>query len=259
MPEKAEVINDAVKEKIKTEVKNTKVGKEDSETINDIKNLKGIFGMGLSTNPYLDLLNLFVLGITGIIITFFFKENFTRGGESGPARTTIWGYSLTAISVIILFFISLGINIHAKKKPSDEQKPSENQKSTDSNVNEGFILFDILKYIINSNLPILLLFGLLIYLIVLNFKFYNKINAKNVADSYYQYFNYSSAIFIILLVLIFKYMHNLVTTLINKSNKHDKNEKDNKLIQSVALVLCTINLIFIFMMHIVLSFYSTDG
>jgi len=233
-----------------TTEKNARNGKEDAETINDIRNLKGIFGMGLSTNPYLDLLNLFVLGITGIIITFFFKENFTRGGESGPARTTIWGYSLTAISVLILLFISFGISIHIKNKSQDDKTKKI------ENVNENFILFEILKYIINSNLPILLLFGLLIYLIVLNFLFYNKINAKNVADSYYQYLNYSSIIFIISLVLIFKYMHNLVSKLID-NNVND--EKNNKLIQSVSLVLSTINLIFIFMMHIVLSFYSTDG
>lgn len=250
MSGKGEVISDAVNERMKTVEKNAKLRKEDGETINDIKNLKGIFGMGLSTNPYLDLLNLFVLAITGIIITFFFKENFTRGGESGPARTTIWGYSLTAISVLILLFISFGINIHVKNKNKDDKTKKI------ENVNENFILFEILKYIINSNLPILLLFGLLIYLIVLNFLFYNKINAKNVADSYYQYFNYSSIIFIISLVLIFKYMHNLVSKLLNNNVKDEKN---NKLIQSVSLVLSTINLIFIFMMHIVLAFYSTDG
>lgn len=259
MPEKGKVISDAVKERMETTEKNARNGKEDAETINDIRNLKGIFGMGLSTNPYLDLLNLFVLAITGIIITFFFKENFTRGGESGPARTTIWGYSLTTISVVILLFISFGINIHNKNKSESDKSESDKTKkikNENENVNENFILFEILKYIINSNLPILLLFGLLIYLIVLNFKFYNKINAKNVADSYYQYFNYSSIIFIILLVLIFKYMHNLVS---NVLNNNVNNEKNNKLIQSVSLVLCTINLIFIFMMHIVLAFYSTDG
>lgn len=250
MSESDKIKSEHLKKSIQS-VKKDEMGRnENGETIIDIKNLKGIFGMGLSTNPYLDLLNLFVLGITGIIITFFFKENFTRGGESGPARTTIWGYSLTAISVMILFFISLGINIHIKNNSeSDKTKKIKN-------VNEDFVLYEILKYIINSNLPILLLFGTLIYLIVLNFLFYNKINAKNVAESYYQYLNYSSIIFIILLVLIFKYMHSLVSKVLN-NNVND--EKNNKLIQSVSLVLCTINLIFIFMMHIVLSFYSTDG
>lgn len=250
MSESDKIKSEHLKKSIQS-VKKDEMGREENgETIIDIKNLKGIFGMGLSTNPYLDLLNLFVLGITGIIITFFFKENFTRGGESGPARTTIWGYSLTAISVMILFFISLGINIHIKNNSeSDKTKKIKN-------VNEDFVLYEILKYIINSNLPILLLFGTLIYLIVLNFLFYNKINAKNVAESYYQYLNYSSIIFIILLVLIFKYIHSLVSKVLN-NNVND--EKNNKLIQSVSLVLCTINLIFIFMMHIVLSFYSTDG
>lgn len=250
MSESDKIKSEHLKKSIQS-VKKDEMGREENgETIIDIKNLKGIFGMGLSTNPYLDLLNLFVLGITGIIITFFFKENFTRGGESGPARTTIWGYSLTAISVMILFFISLGINIHIKNNSeSDKTKKIKN-------VNEDFVLYEILKYIINTNLPILLLFGTLIYLIVLNFLFYNKINAKNVAESYYQYLNYSSIIFIILLVLIFKYIHSLVSKVLN-NNVND--EKNNKLIQSVSLVLCTINLIFIFMMHIVLSFYSTDG
>ena len=255
-PQVETVLLDGVKDRTESMQKQAKNRQVDRETINDIRNLKGIFGMGLSTNPYLDLLNLFVLAITGIIITFFFKENFTRGGESGPARTTIWGYSLTTISVVILLFISFGINIHNKNKSESESDKTKKIKNENENVNENFILFEILKYIINSNLPILLLFGLLIYLIVLNFKFYNKINAKNVADSYYQYFNYSSIIFIILLVLIFKYMHNLVS---NVLNNNVNNEKNNKLIQSVSLVLCTINLIFMFMMHIVLAFYSTDG
>ena len=157
-----EAVQKKLREKTEELVSAAQAKEEDHEAIEAMKNFKGIFGMGLSTNPFLDLLNLLVLGITGIIITFCFKENFTRGGESGPARTTIWGYSLTAISVAILLFISLGININSNKIDNNNSK---------QNIDNEFILFKILGYIINSSLPILILFGLLIYIIYLNFKF----------------------------------------------------------------------------------------
>ena len=37
---------------------------------------RGIFGMGISTNYYLDLLNLSILALAGIMIIYFFPRKF---------------------------------------------------------------------------------------------------------------------------------------------------------------------------------------
>ena len=71
---------------------------------------RGIFGMGISTNYYLDLFNLSVLALAGLLIVYFFKENFSVDGNSGPARVTIWGLGLTTLAVFLMIFISIIIH-----------------------------------------------------------------------------------------------------------------------------------------------------
>ena len=68
---------------------------------------KGIFGFGFSNNTNLDMINLVVLAIAGIIVKMFFQENYTKLGTSGPASTTIWGYGLTAISLVLMVFMAI--------------------------------------------------------------------------------------------------------------------------------------------------------
>ena len=74
--------------------------------IQDMVERKGIFGFGFSSNEYMNLLNLVVLAGAGIIIKIFFKENYTKLGNRGPATTTIWGFGLTALSLFIMIFMS---------------------------------------------------------------------------------------------------------------------------------------------------------
>jgi len=72
-----------------------------------VKDDLNIFGIGISSNNNLDLLNLIVLACAGIIIKLFFKENYTKLGNIGPATTTIWGYGLTGLALTIMIFVAI--------------------------------------------------------------------------------------------------------------------------------------------------------
>ena len=78
------------------------------EKLNALIDRAGIFGFGFSFNNKLDMLNLIMLCIAGIIISIFFPEQLTpNSGHSGPATTTIWGLSLSIISLFLLIFMSI--------------------------------------------------------------------------------------------------------------------------------------------------------
>ena len=88
------------------------------EQLDAMINRRGIFGFGFSMNSNLDLMNLVVLAVAGIIVKIFFEENYTKLGTSGPAATTIWGYGLTSISLVLMIFMA----IYLTRKSGDINK-----------------------------------------------------------------------------------------------------------------------------------------
>ena len=76
-----------------------------------------IFGIGISSNNNLDLLNLIVLACAGIMIKIFFKENYSKLGNIGPATTTIWGYGLTSLALSIMIFVAIS---YTNRKSEDD-------------------------------------------------------------------------------------------------------------------------------------------
>lgn len=208
-------------------------------SVKNILNKEGIFGFGLSHNDNLDLLNIVVLACTGIIIKMFFQENYTKIGNVGPASTTIWGYGLTAIALLIMIFMSLYFIDNGKK--SNKFGLLENKSD----------IFTYLKLLVSDTLPIVITFGLIVYIITLNFIYFTRINSNKLTDSYHTYSLISSILLIIQLGLIFKFLYGYL----------DKNKrpKDNILIKSASYILGVINFLFIFIIHILLAFFSTDG
>lgn len=200
---------------------------------------RGIFGMGISTNYYLDLLNLSVLALAGILIVYFFKEKFSADGNSGPARVTIWGLGLTTLAVFLMIFISISENISITEKSSN-------------------IIESIFNSLLNDALPIIITFILLIYFLYLNFVFYEKINKNSVSNTYEQYNFYSMIIFAIQIILISKYLYSSL------SKRYDRNAKETAIneiviVKNLGVILGTINFLFIIIMHILLQYFSTDG
>ncbi len=206
---------------------------------------RGIFGMGISTNYYLDLLNLSILALAGIMIIYFFQENFSKSGTTGPARTTIWGLGLTTFAVFFMIFISI----------SEKFKPTEEKSSG--------LFSKIINIILNDSLPILIVFILLIYAIYLNFIYFKKINRNNVSNTFATYSLYSLIFFVIQICISVKYLYNELQYRYMRPNPNasikNKSKETTSLIKNISLILGTINFLFIVIMHILLEFFSTDG
>lgn len=220
---------------------------------NDIIQRKGIFGFGFSNNEYMNLLNLAVLACAGVIIKIFFQDNYTKLGNRGPATTTIWGFGLTALSLFIMIFMSIHL--------------SNNTKNYLETKEDSTLIFFI-KSIMNDTLPIVLTFIIIVYIIILNFIYFTRINSNKVSDTYTTYSFFSSALIIAQIFIIIKYMFSLIFIFNTKPRKIVNNPPNNILknaieqhtiIKSFSFVLITINLIFVGIKHVLLAFYSTDG
>lgn len=215
-----------------------------------LKERKGIFGFGFSMNNNLDLMNLVVLACAGIIIKIFFQENYTKLGDVGPATTTIWGYGLTATALFIMIFMSIYLS---RKTAENEDTKNKNILETNQNVFSFYM-----NLLFNDTIPIVLTFALIVYIISLNFTYFKRINSNTVSDSYHSYSFFLALLLIIQVTLIVKYMFNLLNR-INSGLTNQQQNKEYNAIKSVTYVLAMINFIFAFIIHILLSFFSTDG
>ena len=222
------------------------MSQEDINNINALKNKEGIFGLGFSLNNNLDLLNLVVLAFFGIIIKLFFQENYTKLGNIGPASTTIWGYGLTALSLFLMIFMSLYLTRATTKDAHLEN-------------NDSIFKF-ITNIVMSSTLPIVLTLAIVVYIIMLNFSYFVRINSNNVSDSYHVYSFFTSLLLILQIALIVKYMYNLLDKKVLKALGSD-NQKETEavLIKSATYILSVVNFIFVLIIHILLAFFSTDG
>ena len=224
---------------------------EENARIKALANREGVFGFGLSNNNNLDLLNLVVLACAGIIIKIFFQANIDEtAGHVGPASTTIWGYGITAFALFIMTFMSFYMSDRNNKFIESENKKNGTTEETS-------FFTSLIKIIMGDGIPIFLTFCVLIYVIYINFVHFNRINRGAVSDSYYTYSFYSSLLIIIQITLIIKYMYNSLG-LLNKT-KDNKDIKQTTMIKSASYILVLINLVFVMIQHILLSFYSTDG
>jgi hypothetical protein len=217
-----------------------------------VANRQGIFGMGFSLNNNLDLLNLVILAIAGIVIKIFFAEPVSNDGYTGPATTNIWGYGLTAVALFLMLFMSLYLTKATNKPPNEQSNVSilfENESS----------FMNIIRYLFtNNSLPILLTLLVIIYIIYLNFTYFYRINQNNVTDSYSNYSFFSSLLLVVQIGIIIKYMFNLLDDKNRNLGVNGANTQNN-LIKSLSVLIITINFTFVMILHILLAFFSTDG
>ena len=205
---------------------------------------KGIFGFGFSANSNLDLMNLVVLAVAGIIIKIFFEENHTKLGNSGPAATTIWGYGLTGVALFLMLFMAIYI--------------SSNRKIFEESAKNQSIFMYYLKTLSEGALPVLLTLGLIIYIIVLNYMYFTRINSNKVSDTYPIYSFFSSLLVVIQIGLIVKYMYSILGR-INTKDNNPEYKKQEAILKGLSLITITVNYIFVLILHILLAFFSTDG
>ena len=226
-----------------------------AEKLDAIVDRAGIFGFGFSFNNKLDMLNLLMLCVAGIIISIFFPETITSTGHSGPATTTIWGLSLSIISLFFLIFMSIYFSNY-----KNNTKNILDVKSKNNNNSDGFFT-QVLNIIMNDyTFPIIILIGLLIYIVTLNFIFFKKINSGKVSSDYFTYKNFTMILILIQIGLVCKYMYELYDLNVAKNDiNNNKIQKNLAIIKSILYILLSISWIFIFIIHIILSVFSTDG
>ena len=193
-----------------------------------------IFGIGISSNNNLDLLNLIVLACAGIMIKIFFKENYSKLGNIGPATTTIWGYGLTGLALSIMIFVAISYtNIN---------------KDDNSLFGTKVNLYASLGMVT----PIVVTLLVIIYIIYLNIIFFTRINSNKVTPDYHTYSFMSSTLLLVQIVLISNY---LLKTL-KKTDPAD--DTTIELTKMLTYILSVVNIVFIVMIHISLVFFSTD-
>jgi hypothetical protein len=198
-------------------------------------NKQGIFGFGISENSYLELLTIAFLACAGIIIKLCLSGSYSQSGTMGPASSTIWGYGLTAIALSIMAFI--GIYLFSNKIFDNDTKTKISFLTT-----------------MLSILPIVLTLFVIIYIIYLNFSYFTRINSNKVTPDYHIFSGVSSALLIVKIILISMYLFQYIT----KPKKSDVSISYIENIKNITYILCTINFILLFMIHINLAVFSTD-
>ena len=212
---------------------------------------KGIFGFGFSANSNLDMMNLVVLALAGIIVKIFFEENYTKLGNSGPASTTIWGYGLTAISLVLMIF--MGIYLTTK---STEQR---GKMLLERGIKEKSIFEYYISILSSGVIPVILTLGVVIYIISLNFIYFTRINSNKVSSSYPVYSFFSSLLIVIQIGIIIKYMYSILNGINTKRNETHVKQNEQSILKGLSLIVTAINYIFVLILHILLAFFSTDG
>lgn len=115
-----------------------------------------------------------------------------------------------------------------------------------------------LKTLSEGALPVLLTLGLIIYIIVLNYMYFTRINSNKVSDTYPIYSFFSSLLVVIQIGFIVKYMYSILGR-INTKDNNPEYKKQEAILKGLSLITITINYIFVLILHILLAFFSTDG
>ena len=205
------------------EIKETVMGPTIDKT-NNQENYKSVPPANYS------VVNLVILCMVGLIIKLCFSEAESIDGETGPAKSTIWGYGIASISVFFMTFINYALSV--KSNTSNDYKA------------------DSLKFtgkFVGTSLPSVFTLIILIYLIWLNFHYFTNINSGKVADEYYDMSKLSNILLFFQIFTLFKYLHTL-----NKG----KNETNDG---AIVYLLSLLNIVFIIILNIILEFFSTDG
>lgn len=197
---------------------------------------EGTSGFGLFSNPRLELMTLLGISILGVIIKICFNTKTDNTGNSGAASATIWGYGITAISLLCIMFIQIGLL----------NKTMMNSASVTGNI--GTFL--------KENLAIGLLIAVLGAIIILYFKFFKRINQGTIPMEFSNFSFLSSLLVSVQLGIFCQYIS---STVFNKVKSGNKNRVSSSALETIMYLLSVLNAIVFFIMYILLHFYTTDG
>lgn len=194
----------------------------------------------MTNNLSFDINILVFFMFVGLLIKLFFATSTTSDGSTGPATATVWGYGVSAASVIGIMFVSFAMTQRMDKMSNNS-------------------LQFVMSLLSQSIVPLLTL-GILVWLITINSIFYKRINQGEVAAEYYTYSGVSTFLLIIQTVMLYKYIiDELKIGKEGSSLKSNMNEILASKIASVSYLLTLGNAVLIGIMTIILNYFSTDG
>ena len=186
------------------------------------------------TDDIYDYNNFIGFAFVGIVIKLFLGSNYTDDGSSGPASSTIWGYGLIIISILLIMFL---------KSISDKNVPDL------SNISSVFeILGKIFDYLKRIS-PLIFMFLILLWIVILNNRFFTNINKGNVSQEFFSYSFLSTLLVFLQLTVIYKWL---------LTEEGDKNGEKTTLV-NVTYLFTVLNIVITIMMQVVLEYFSTDG
>jgi len=194
-----------------------------------------------SSLPF-DLSTLLILAVAGMVLKVFFSGNTTPDGSSGPASSAIWGYGLTAMSLVGILVVITSL-------------------STREAMNMG--IFDAIKTMVTSSLPLVATLVVIGWLIIINMTYRKQINSGRVATEYNQFSFFSTILLILQMAVMFKYLLEKIGINMFGNNQNSTMSRMADImaseLTSITVILTLLNLIFVGMMQIVVEFFSTDG
>ena len=182
-----------------------------------------------------DINNMILFAFIGICIKLFFGTDTSPDGSSGRASSTIWGYGVVALAVLVILIISFAL--------ASSRFPRLVSMST----------LDFFKGVLQESFPALFTLIILFWLITLNLTYFKRINQGLVPSEYFLFSNTATILVIFQLVALFKYLKERMTS------TTDTNSPDNARLGYSIWFLSFLNLILTGMMNITLEFFSTDG
>jgi hypothetical protein len=177
----------------------------------------------------------------GLMVQLLFGGEYSADGGTGPATAVVWGYGLTAISLLCIMFVSFALTSEISKKL-------------------GMSAPAFLMDLVGQAIPLSLLLLVLGWIISLNVTFYKRINQGIVAEEYTPYSRLSTIMIAFQIAVVLKWVNDYVAALGARSRAGTVAEeaKANQL-KYVSYILTVLNLVFAGMLTIVLTYFTTDG
>lgn len=206
--------------------------------------LTGKQAFGLFTNIKLEIYTLFSLAVLGVFFKLLVNQDNDMTGTIGPASSTLWGYGLSAISLLCILFISYGLS----------NKELMESKNINPNINDGFM--SNVRHIFREGNIFLIILIVLLLILSLNYTFFQKINIGIIPPAFNKFNGLSNLIIILQFLILFQYIN------IRMFNNDSQNNKKNNVAGIITLttyLFSIINIIFVIIMYILLKYFSTDG
>ena len=207
--------------------------------------LTGKQAFGLFTNIKLEIYTLFSLAVLGVFFKLLVNQDNDMTGTNGPASSTLWGYGLSAISLLCILFISYGLS----------SRELMNNKNIDPNINDGFS--PNVRHIFREGNIFLIILIVLLLILSLNYTFFQKINIGIIPPAFNKFNGLSNLIIILQFLILFQYIN--ISMFNNNSQNNKKNSGIAGIITLTTYLFSIINIIFVIIMYILLKYFSTDG